>query len=775
MSTYIAKKILHTILLAVLLILLNAGCPNISNAMTGSGTADDPFIITTVSDLNAVSNNLTASYELANDIDLNNTTWTPISGFKGNFDGNGYGIKNLTSTTKGLFDSVTGTSSIHATIENLTLTVKSINTSSSNVGGLVGSGSYLDISEVAVLNADSGTGINSSGDRIGGMIGSAGSANTITDSYAILPVSGSTYVGGLVGYKSTNPIITRCYFAGTVTGGSSVYGLVSNATFTSSYYDGVVAGIDPVDKEQMKLTSGMTHQEIYIDWDFTNTWAIDEGSSYPYLINLQKPVNVTGIDTSDVPSGAGTSADPYIITTVPQLDKIRYDIYAFYKLGCDVDLDNTTWTPVPDFHGNFDGNGYGIKNLTSTTKGLFESVTGTSSAHVIIENLTLTVESINTSSSNIGGLVGSGSYLDISEVAVLNSDSGTGINSSSSHIGGIIGSAGSATTITDSYAILPVSGSTYVGGLVGYNASSTSRPIITRCYFAGTVTGGSSVYGLAGSATFISSYYDSTVAGIFTGTGAKTTEEMKQQATFIGWDFVHIWYMDEGVTYPYIWTRTPETENSEFKKTLGRQPFNAFGNDPVNTVTGNFTYDHTDLNIPAKIPLELTRYYNSRDEYTGPLGKGWQHNYNTYLTVNQDNSIAVKYPDGHMFLFAYENDSYNRPTGCFENLSQDTDGTYILTFKNQTKYVYDSQGRLTNITDNNDNSISMQYIGSLLTTVTEPAGRSLNFEYDANNRLIRITDPAGAQSFSAMIRMVILLRCRILMEAALPLPMGNMA
>lgn len=111
--------------------------------------------------------------------------------------------------------------------------------------------------------------------------------------------------------------------------------------------------------------------------------------------------------------------------------------------------------------------------------------------------------------------------------------------------------------------------------------------------------------------------------------------------------------------------------------------------------------------------------------------------------MNQDRSVAVKYPDGHMFLFAYENSSYNRPSGCFENLSQGTDGTYVLTFKNQTKYVCDSQGRLTKIIDNNDNSITMQYTGLLLTTATGPAGRSLNFEYDSNNRLIRITDPAG--------------------------------
>ncbi|MCG9968826.1 hypothetical protein L9W92_12335 [Pelotomaculum terephthalicicum JT] len=527
---------------------VNVTIINISDVPSGAGTSADPYIIATAQQLNNIRYDIYAFYKLGNDIDLNSTTWTSIPDFHGNFDGNGYGIKNLTSTTKGFFDSVKGKASNHAIIKNLTLTIKLVNTSANNVGGLVGSGSYLDISKGAVLNADSGTGINSSSSNIGGIIGNAGSNTTMTDSYAILPVNGSSYVGGLVGYTSTNPIITRCYSAGTVTGNSSVYGLTDSATFTSSYYNGVVAGIDPADKAQMKLTSGMTHEAIYIGWDFTNTWAIDEGSSYPYLRNLEKPVNVTSINTSDVPSGTGTSADPYIITTAQQLNNIRYDIYAFYKLGNDIDLDNTTWTSVPDFHGNFDGNGYIIKNLTSITRGLFDSVKGTSSNHAIIKNLTLTVKSVDTSLSSVGGLVGNGSYFNISVVAVLNADSGTGINSSSSKIGGIIGSAGSTSTITDSYAILPLNGYGHVGGLAGYiNTSTSPRPVITRCYFAGTVAGNSSVYGLADGATFISSYYDSTVAGISTGTGAKTTEEMKQQATFVGWDFVHIWYMDEGV------------------------------------------------------------------------------------------------------------------------------------------------------------------------------------------------------------------------------------
>ena len=32
----------------------------------------------------------------------------------------------------------------------------------------------------------------------------------------------------------------------------------------------------------------------------------------------------------------------------------------------------------------------------------------------------------------------------------------------------------------------------------------------------------------------------------------KTTAEMMQQSTFVGWDFVHTWSIDEGVDYPRL-------------------------------------------------------------------------------------------------------------------------------------------------------------------------------------------------------------------------------
>lgn len=67
----------------------------------GSGTAGDPFIITNTSQFNEMRDNLTAYYELGNDIDMAGATWDgPVGNwdtayFQGSFDGNNYTISNF--------------------------------------------------------------------------------------------------------------------------------------------------------------------------------------------------------------------------------------------------------------------------------------------------------------------------------------------------------------------------------------------------------------------------------------------------------------------------------------------------------------------------------------------------------------------------------------------------------------------------------------------------------------------------------------------------------
>jgi hypothetical protein len=56
------------------------------------------------------------------------------------------------------------------------------------------------------------------------------------------------------------------------------------------------------------------------------------------------------------------------------------------------------------------------------------------------------------------------------------------------------------------------------------------------------------------------SYWDTETSGQSSSSGGigKTTTQMKQQATFVGWDFINIWNIIEDVTYPYHrWENEP--------------------------------------------------------------------------------------------------------------------------------------------------------------------------------------------------------------------------
>src|SRR5439155_14116812 len=82
--------------------------------------------------------------------------------------------------------------------------------------------------------------------------------------------------------------------------------------------------------------------------------------------------------------------------------------------------------------------------------------------------------------------------------------------------------------------------------------------------------------------------------------------------------------------------------------------------------------------------------------------------------------------------------------GVFSTLTKNPDGTFTLTRKDQTRFVFSSAGKLSSIQDKNANAISLTYDGSgNLARVTDTVSRNLTFTYDASNRISQITDPIG--------------------------------
>jgi RHS repeat-associated protein/uncharacterized repeat protein (TIGR01451 family) len=168
-------------------------------------------------------------------------------------------------------------------------------------------------------------------------------------------------------------------------------------------------------------------------------------------------------------------------------------------------------------------------------------------------------------------------------------------------------------------------------------------------------------------------------------------------------------------------------------------------NEPVNTATGNYFHQHTDFVIPGRgLPLVFQRTYNVLDTYAGPLGAGWTHSYNAFLSELASGAVIIKWGDGHAETFTPSGSSYISPPGIFSVLAKNADGTFTLKQKNQIQYRFSSTGRLGSVQDRNGNATTLAYSPSgNLTQITDTVGRNLTFLYDASNRISQITDPIG--------------------------------
>jgi len=202
----------------------------------GNGTQERPFEICDAPTLaglaayvNSGNGNLTAGvhYVLVADIDLGGyPNWEPIGNyanydcvFRGNFDGAGFVVKNLTINKNTNHIGLFGFLDSGSKVENLGIESGNV-TGLSNTGGLAGYTYY------AVIN-NCYSKVNVTGDGFtGGLVGYNSTLSSITNSYSTGNITG-TYnnCGGLVGYNDSYSTITNCYAAGNVNGINFVGGI----------------------------------------------------------------------------------------------------------------------------------------------------------------------------------------------------------------------------------------------------------------------------------------------------------------------------------------------------------------------------------------------------------------------------------------------------------------------------------------------------------------------------------------------------------------------
>ena len=202
-----------------------------------------------------------------------------------------------------------------------------------------------------------------------------------------------------------------------------------------------------------------------------------------------------------------------IITTADELQAMQYDLSGKYILMNDINLSGYLWTPIKDFSGEFNGNGYVINNLelnnpATDFQGLFSSISqGANVSNLGLENVNIIGEDY------IGSLA---AYSN----GVINNCYVTGTVSSRNYgswVGGLVGKTGFYGSISYCYSTANVSGNDYVGGLVG----STSITV-KNCYATGNIQGRDRTGGLLGYSSYgVGSYVsDSYATGDVISTGA---------------------------------------------------------------------------------------------------------------------------------------------------------------------------------------------------------------------------------------------------------------
>ncbi|MBQ9965506.1 MAG: hypothetical protein IJP22_02105 [Clostridia bacterium] len=270
-------------------------------------------------------------------------------------------------------------------------------------------------------------------------------------------------------------------------------------------------------------------------------------------------LSMVALNTSAVSySGSGTKADPYIVETPEQLNGMRDNLSAHYKLGNTIDMSKFgKFIPIgwqgTAFTGSFvcDANSdgapkYAIKNLTvyndagekyghktgsnagyvdfkqgacKWQAGLFGWTKGATITNIAILNADVTNTVVGQNNMNKdwslnpgqGDEQGTGALIGVAESTTISGCMSSGkINSKSNATGGLIGRLDEASSIAYSYSKTTVTSSGYwnTGGLVG-----TCQGSMSCCFATGDVKGGAtepttgSLCGGKGETSTVSSCY----------------------------------------------------------------------------------------------------------------------------------------------------------------------------------------------------------------------------------------------------------------------------
>ena len=313
------------------------------------------------------------------------------------------------------------------------------------------------------------------------------------------------------------------------------------------------------------ITCTFTNGKTFV-YKMKNATDWQAGGEYTYTVSLAAAKDLGYTIESDG-SYTVTSADG-LMNIAKLVNGGKSDINI--TLDTDIDLTGKDWTPIGtdydnSYKGTFDGGGHTITGLTFTTNDEFAGLFGWlnragSVKNVVMEGVQITSNQIYGGS--IGGVAGY-SWGTIENCSVSGSVSGTvyvggvvgvqiggsitGCSSSATvkgtvDVGGVAGQTNSSATLTACYAtgnvIIEMAPKKNIagGGLVGFNGGSG----VLACYATGNVTSTGSSTGYVHIGGFLGNNYTTVTACYWKNNqerGYKTApESMKVDGTYVTWE-----------------------------------------------------------------------------------------------------------------------------------------------------------------------------------------------------------------------------------------------
>ena len=198
--------------------------------------------------------------------------------------------------------------------------------------------------------------------------------------------------------------------------------------------------------------------------------------------------------------------------------------------------------------------------------------------------------------------------------------------------------------------------------------------------------------------------------------------------------------------------------------------------DPVDLQSGTLVENATDAAINDIMPIRVTRQWHGIGNsalidptavYDNRGFGSWRSNYDMFMNGTWA-SPGVRLPDGSQLTSFTQVDSlpgyipgydqgvwlYNgnikayagafliAPEGPQCDLSGESE-CYVLNLPNGTQYYMDDYSGLYEIRDRYNNRVQITRTAGLITQITSPSGRYLNFTYNGDNNVSQITDNTG--------------------------------